>query len=382
MKIIFFANTDWYLYNFRLPLARAVRNQGGEVVFVSPYGVYGDRLLAEGFRWVAVPMYRRSFNPLRELKLIMMLTDLFKRERVTLTHHFTIKCVVYGTIAAELAGVRGCVNAITGMGYVFANDGAIAKLLKPLVKIALKIVLGANRSRLVLQNQDDVDLFISQRIATKERVRLIRSSGVNTQKFNPLRKRALTIEKSINSCCKVLLATRLLWDKGISEYVASSRIIKDSTSIQVDFLLAGRPDIGNPSSVPIQKIAEWDKTGLIKYLGHVERIDNLLSEVDIVVLPSYREGLPRILLEAAASGLPIVATDVPGCREIVQHNLNGLLISPRNPMALAEAILYLSENPDERIRMGKVGRMKAVSEFDERLVIHKTLNVYDELLAK
>lgn len=187
MKIVLFANTDWYLFNFRLPLAREIRRQGGEVVLISPPGDYGAKLQAEGFRWIAVPMHRRSLNPFRELILVWALISLFRKERPDLVHNFTIKCVIYGTIAAVPARIHGCVNAIPGMGYVFTSQTLLARVLRPVVKWVLKAILNSRCSRLILQNPDDVDALVSQGIISPERVRLIRGSGVDTSKFYPIR---------------------------------------------------------------------------------------------------------------------------------------------------------------------------------------------------
>jgi glycosyltransferase involved in cell wall biosynthesis len=380
VKILFFANTDWYLYNFRLALAKALREQGVEVVLISPPGKYGEKLHAEGFRWHALPMQRRSLNPFRALWIIFKLAHLYRCERPDLVHHFTIKCVLYGTIAAKIAGIRGCINAITGMGYVFSSKDTLARLLGPFVKSVLKLILGNRRSRLILQNPDDVAALVSQRIISPERVRLIRGSGVNTSRFMPCKKS--DCERG-GYVFKVLLSTRLLWDKGVMEYVEAARILQNSSAEQMEFLIAGSPDQGSPNSVSVGHIAEWENEGIIKHLGHVDRMAELLSEVDLIVLPTkYGEGVPRILIEAASAGLPIVATDVPGCREIVKHGVNGLLVPARNSNALAEAIRHIAENPSERSRMGAAGRKIAVNEFDEEIVIRDTFSVYRELLPE
>ena len=378
MRIIFFANTDWYLYNFRLSLAKELRRQGSEVILISPPGDYGARLLAEGFQWIPVSMLRRSLNPFRELFLIWTLISLFRKKHPDLVHNFTIKCVIYGTIASIIAKVHGCINAVTGMGFIFSNHSLLARLLRPGVKFVLRLALKSHRSRLILQNPDDVNALISQNIVNREQVRLIRGSGVDTSKFQ-LRDNVIRNENN-GVVFTVLLSTRLLWDKGVKEYIEAARIVQKGSSTPIEFWIAGSPDQGNPSSVPLLQVMTWQAEGTIKYLGHVEQMAELLSQVDLMVLPSYREGVPRILIEAAATGLPIVATDVPGCREIVRHKINGLLIPVKNSTALAEAINYFVRNPLEMIAMGKEGRKIAVEEFDEELVIRNTLSVYRELI--
>jgi glycosyltransferase involved in cell wall biosynthesis len=374
VKILFFANTEWYLFNFRLPLAKKLRKLGVDVVMVSPAGEYGQRLKAEGFRWIPVPMNRRSLNLFTEIRLIWTLLSVYRRERPDLVHHFTIKCVVYGSIAARLAKIPCRVNAVAGMGYVFANEGLLARLLRPFVKYLMKFALSGTSARLILQNPDDMNFFVESQLVLTDHVRLIRGSGVDTERFQPL------INNRHARSVRILLATRLLWDKGVGEYVEAARFLR-SKNRELTFLIAGVPDKGNPASVPEKEISRWQREGIIEHLGHVENIEKLLPTVDIMVLPTtYGEGVPRILIEAAACGLPIIATDVPGCREIVAPDVNGLLVGVKNPMALARAIQFLVERPHERVRMGEASRKKAVNEFDERIVINKTIDVYKEIL--
>ena len=374
MKVLLFANTDWYLYNFRLALAKAIRNTGHEVVCVSPPGNYGKHLESEGFRWINLRMNRRSLNPWSELQVLMALTSLYRHESPDIVHHFTIKCVIYGSIAARMTGVRARVNAVAGLGYVFANNGLYARMLRPPVRAILRLAVCGKRAKLILQNPDDVKEFLDYGLITTEQVRLIRSSGVNTKRFRP-------VDQQKSDGIRVLLATRLLWDKGIREYVEAARILKRKGK-SIDFLLAGAPDSGNPASVSENDVLKWREEGAVTPLGHVENMEHLLSMVDLVALPTYREGTPRILLEAAAMGLPIVATDVPGCREIVSHGENGLLVPPKDSVALAKAIKLLADDPDKRHQMGKAGREKVLAEFDESIVIEKTLGVYRELLPE
>jgi glycosyltransferase involved in cell wall biosynthesis len=374
LKILFFANTDWYLYNFRLALAKFLRAHDLEVVMLSPPGPYAKLLEGEGFRWIGVEMNRRSLNPHRELGLIRRLAAIYTAEQPDIVHHFTIKCVVYGSLIARWQGVPNRVNAVTGLGYVFADDGFRASLLRPLVRRLIKAALGGTGSRLILQNEDDVTAFIAEDLAEAADTHLIRGSGVDTRRFEP----AGPPRKGRGM--RVLLASRLLWDKGIREYLEAARILQ-SEQLDIEFLLAGTPDSGNPASVPPGQVTKWQQAGVVKYLGHVSDMPGLMKEVDLVVLPSYREGVPRSLLEAAACALPIVTTDVPGCREVVGHRENGLLVPPRDAQALAAAIRECYERPGERERMGRAGREKVLNEFDEHIVFTKTLDVYRELLT-
>jgi glycosyltransferase involved in cell wall biosynthesis len=373
MKAVLFANTDWYLYNFRRALALALRRAGYDVLLISPPGPYGDKLRALGLRWEPLPMERRSLNPLRELVLLWHLIRLLRRERPALVHGFTIKCAVYGSLAARLAGISARVNAVAGMGYVFTSSQMKARLLRPVVRGLLRLALGGRDARLILQNADDVELFRQAGLVDPKHIRLIRGSGVDCEQFAGVSRTA-----SGDGHMRVLLASRLLWDKGVAEYVAAIRQLRtENRAIQA--LLAGTPDPGNPAAVPESTIRGWVDEGLITWLGHVDDMVSLLGSVDVVVLPSYREGLPRTLVEAAACGLPLITTDVPGCREVVSDGIDGLLIPVGDSEALAKAIRQLQDAPESARALGDAARIKARTQFDERIVIERTMEVYAEL---
>lgn len=375
-KVVLFANTDWYLYNFRRSLALALRDAGYELLLVSPDGPYGARLRTLGLRWEPVPMDRRSLHPLREAGVLQHLVRLFRREKPDLVHGFTIKCAVYGSLAARLAGVPAQLNAVAGMGYVFTSGDAKARLLRPLVRALMAAALDGRNARLVLQNPDDVTLFKRARLVQPERIRLIPGSGVDCIRFAPGPDRAQDPRRPL----RVLLAARLLWDKGLAEFVEAARRLRQEDR-SIEFLLAGDPDPGNPAAVPEETVRGWVEQGLLQWLGHVDDMPALLASVDVAVLPSYREGLPKGLIEAAACGLPLVTTDVPGCREVVRHDVDGLLVPPRDGEALAAAIARLQSEPALARRLGKAARQRALAEFDERIVVGRTLDLYREVLA-
>jgi glycosyltransferase involved in cell wall biosynthesis len=376
MKFLLFANTDWYLYNFRRSLAQALREAGHEVLLVSPPGPYGALLQDLGFRWVAAPMHRRSLNPLRELALVLWLRRLIRREQVGLVHNFTIKCAVYASLAARSAG-RVRVNAVAGMGYVFTSNDLLARCLRPVVRGLLKLGLGGAGSRLVLQNPDDVALFERAGLVDAARVRLIPGSGVNCQRFSPA---LLAGQPDPAEVLRVVLPARLLWDKGLAEFVEAARLLR-AEGRKVQCLLAGDPDPGNPAAVPEATVRGWVEAGLVQWLGHVDDMPALLGSVHVVALPSYREGLPKGLIEAGGCGLPLITTNVPGCREVVSDGVDGLLVPARNARALADAIARLQDEPALRRRLGQAARAKALAQFDERLVIERTMAVYAELLG-
>lgn len=240
MKVILFANTEWYLFNFRLPLAKALRARGFEVLLISPPGDYGQRLQDAGFRWQPLPMDRRSLHPWHELRLLAHLVRLYRREQPAVVHHFTIKCVIYGGLAAALARVPARVNAVTGLGYVFLNPAPKARLLRPLVRWLMQCVVNNAGSRLILQNSEDLAAFQQAKLADTHHIRLIKGSGVDSRRFQPAVKPAPARGET-----RVLLAARQLRAAGLP----------------IRFLLAGAPDPGNPASIPAEQLTAWAGRG-------------------------------------------------------------------------------------------------------------------------
>lgn len=373
-RIVLFANTDWYLWNFRRSLALGLREAGFDVLLLSPPGRHGPRLRRLGLDWRAIPMDRRSLRPSNEGRVLLHLVRLFREERPHLIHGFTIKCAVYGSLAARLAGVPARVNAITGLGYVFTSSDLRARALRPWVRMMLKLALSGANARLILQNPDDAAMIEQYALADRCSVRLIPGSGVDCQRFKPRQ------DARQEGRTRVLFPSRLLWDKGAAEFIDAARILRQEGR-GIEFLVAGAPDPGNPAAVPERTINDWAKQGLVQWLGHVEDMPNLLASTDIAVLPSYREGLPKSLIEAAACGLALVTTDVPGCREVVSDGVDGLLVPARDSKRLAAAIARLHDDPKLARMLGSAARRKALRLFDERIVVDATIGVYEELLS-
>lgn len=368
-KVLMVANTAWYLYNFRLPLARHLRDIGYEVVFVSPEDAYAQRLTAERFKWVKLDMNRKSINPLRELVTLFHFCKIYRQERPSVCHHFTIKCVLYGTVAAKLTGIRSVVNAITGLGHAFLGQGWLHRMVRPFLRLAYRKILTARRVQVIFQNGDDFQEFKDHKMIIPDKTTIIRGSGVCLQRFTP---RPGPVDGQPSPL--ILLASRLIKEKGLLEYVEAARILK-SRGVSASFAIAGQIDPGNPSSVTEKELDGWRTEGAIDYLGHLDQIEEVLLQATIVVLPSYREGTPRILLEAAAMGIPIVATDVPGCREVVKNGFNGTLVPPRDARSLADAIGELLGDSVRLAEFGRNSRLHA-EEFAQEKVIDATVNVY------
>lgn len=371
MKVLLFANTDWYLYNFRLALAECLRASGHDVVLVSPPGGYAQKLIERGFRHIPFSFSRRGIVPTAELSVILRLYGLYRREKPDLAHHFTIKCVLYGSIAARLVGGLSVVNTIPGLGYVFLTGKLGPRVLRPLVKTLYRGALSG--THVVFQNPDDRSTFVNAGLVRRDFVHLIRGSGVDVDRFIPA-------ERKDERAVRVLFAGRLLVSKGLSEFVEAARLAKICNP-DLRFVVAGEPDLGNPSSVAYETVLKWQNSGLVDFIGHSNDMPRVISAADIAVLPSYGEGLPRFLLEAASCGLPLIASDVPGCREIVRHGVNGYLVAVRDPIRLALAILALAGDPELRRVMGAESRRIVCREFSLVEVLRQTREVYSHAVS-
>lgn len=372
-KILLVANTGWYLYNFRLPLLKALRARGAKVVLVSPWDQYVEKLQAEGFWWIDLDLVRKSTNPFLEIYTIFRLVLIYLVEKPDIVHHFTIKCVLYGTFAAKFSGVKNVVNAITGLGYIFINQSLKAKVIRLLTKPLYYFALNARRCKVIFQNLDDLSLLVREGLASPEKSILIRSSGVDSQKFK------LSLSELSVAEATVLLASRIVGDKGVYEYVEAAKWLR-AQGHQTKFKLAGALYPGNPTAITQEEIELWESQGIVKWLGHVDNIEEVIAEADVVVLPSHGgEGVPKILLEAAAMGKPLVATDVPGCRDVVDSGVNGYLVPPKEFKLLANAIDNLLGDGKLRQRMGRVGREKVLKSFNVIDVVNKTIDVYQQM---
>jgi len=372
MKILLFANTDWYLFNFRLKLAERLQADGHEILMLSPRGEYSLRLEEKGFRWQELSLSRRGLNPVVEAFTIWRLIRIYQKEQPDLVHHFTIKSVLYGSLAARLAGIRSVVNSITGLGYVFLPGGAFKTILRGLVRIFYRISMGC--AQVIFENEDDQDTFLRYGFIRPEDGYLIPGVGVDTDRFVP--------GPEPDGTPVALFASRLLWDKGVGEFVQAARLIQKQ-GIQARFALAGRTDPGNPASVSMTQIEAWRDEGVIEWWGWVEDMATLFQQANIVCLPSYyREGLPTVLSEAAACGRPIVTTDHPGCRDAVKDGETGVLVPVKDPVSLAAALGTLLGDAGLRQKMGNAGRLYATQNLSAGHIITRILEVYSRALVR
>jgi len=370
-KILYVANTSWFLYNFRLSLMQTMQSLGWEVVTVAPRDRFAEKLSDQGLRFVDLAMDRKGTSPVSDLRLLQRLQRLYRQEAPDLVHHFTIKPTVYGSLAARVARVKGVVNSITGMGYIFIHGGAILQIAKLLYKGALR-----PPAETIFENSQDRDYFLKNSLLRSDRAHLIYGTGVDMHFFA-----AAATADANPEIVTFLCLGRMLWDKGIGEFVQAAEEVKEQNPA-TRFVLLGGSDAGNPAAVPPAWLEARQARGQVEWIDHVDDVRPYLRQAQVVVLPSYREGFPKSLLEAAAMGKPLIATDVPGCCDIVAHGVNGLLVPARDPHQLAQAMLALAGNPALRVAMGQAGRARVKELFDETIVIRKTLGVYARALPQ
>ena len=366
--LVYVITEDWFFASHFLDRAIAAKNSGYKVSVVTRCRETAQQLDTHGLFFENIEFSRRGLNPIGELATVTRLRAILRRINPDIVHNIALKPVVLGSLAARLAGVRNVVNAPVGMGYVFTSHESKARILRPLVKRLIRYVLSRPNSKVIIENSDDYNNLISGRFAKRESISLVKGAGVDTAKFS------YTVE-SVEPV-KVIMVARLLRDKGIQEFIDAAEIVKQSNS-SVKFLLVGDVDDGNPTSLNTKQLVELKNSQNVEWLGARLDIAELLAASHIACLPSYREGLPKSLIEAASVGRAIVATDVPGCREVVTHLINGLLVPPRDSKALAAALLVLVNDHELRSKMGRENRSKAEREFANEIIIRQTQNVYD-----
>ena len=384
-KVLLVANTSWYLHNFRLPLLQDLRDAGYQVEAVAPYDSYTPLLQAEGFTVHPWLVARRSINPLLEAHALVDLLRIVQREQPALVHHFTIKACLYGTIAAKFAHVPRVINAVTGLGHVFLGTRKRTRLMRRALKPVYRAVFSARRATVVFQNAADQEKLINLGITVGARTQLIRGSGVDIAHFDPaallpgLADGQVSPPGEFHSPLRVLFPSRLINEKGVRELLQACRALW-ARGVSLELLVAGALDDGNRSSLTPAELAELRAEPRIRCLGHVSDMRGLYASSDLVVLPSWREGLSRALIEAAAMERPIITTDVPGCRDVIDHGRSGLLVPVKDADALRLAIGLLLEQPDLARQFGLAARRKVMQEFAVSLVNERTLATYKRLV--
>lgn len=372
--LLYFVTEDWFFCSHFIERAVAAQQAGYKVSVLTRVRDHGNRIRAAGLSLIPIEIERKGLNPLQEFLTIMQVAGIYRRERPQLVHHFALKPIIYGTLAARLTAIKHCVNAPVGMGFIFSSSSRLARLIRPAMWLTLRALLNPSGSRVVFENADDLAETVKSGLVRPQTAVLIRGAGVDITRFQP--------RPEPDGIPKVVLVARMIWEKGISEFVEAARRLHDR-KIAARFLLVGAPDLGNPAAIPPAQLQAWHREKVVEWLGHRSDVAEILAGSHIACLPSYyREGLPKSLIEALAAGRPIVTTDAPGCREAVRHGDNGFLVPNRDPEALAEALATLIQNPSLRQRMGASGRRRAETEFASSLVCEATLGLYHDLLAE
>jgi glycosyltransferase involved in cell wall biosynthesis len=372
VRVLFVDNDVNSFYSYRIEMARAARDSGFDVHVACPPGQAAEILLKEGFTFHPIPMTRSGLKPWKEVGTIAALFKLYRKLRPDLVHHLRLKPVLYGGLAAYGARVPAVVGLLTGLGYVFIAETRKAAIIRRMVTLSCKVAFRRGNQRVIFQNPDDRFVFVENQILPAHKTVLIKGSGVDVKTYVP------TPEPK--GVPVVVLAARMLRDKGVVEFVDAARSLRKAGVI-ARFVLVGETDPGNPTAIKIEQLRYWADSGDIEWWGLRSNMQDVLVQSHVVCLPSLREGVPKVLIEAAACGRAIVTTDAPGCREIVRNGENGLLVPVRDSKALAEALRLLIENVELRASMGQKGREIAVEEFSVQRVVDETLGVYRELLA-
>lgn len=370
-RICYLETQDRAFLSHRIHLGNAALAAGIEVHVIAPPGDAATELRAAGFEVHQIGMKRSGTNPWSEFGAVRQLVDLYRRIQPDLAHHVALKSVLYGSAAARLLRLPA-VGSVTGLGYVFIAGGPRRTLLRHGVSTMLRVALRSPRIHVIFQNPDDRALFIDRKMVLESRTSLITGSGVDTELFSHV--------PELSTVPRVLVATRMLKDKGIVELVGAARLLREQ-GVRFEMILAGGSDPENPVSIDAGQLKAWNDEGIVRWLGPSRDIARLLRETHIACLPSYREGLPLFLAEAASAGRPAVTTDVPGCRSVVQHGRTGLLVPARSAPALADALRQLIGDPALRLRMGNAARELALEKFAKERVIEATMRVYASLLA-
>jgi glycosyltransferase involved in cell wall biosynthesis len=373
--LLFVVTEDWYFVSHRLPIARAALAAGYEVFVATRLGDKADAIVREGFMAIGLKHMRRSGrNPFRELASIAELLTLYRSYRPSIVHHVAMKPVLYGSIAARLAGVAAIVNNVAGLGFVFSSKAVYAQTLRRLIAPLLRYALRQQQALTIVQNKDDARVLADDIGVAPEKMRLVKGSGVDLAQFAQIRRES--------SPPIVLLASRMIKEKGVEDFVRAAAQLRNK-KVAARFVLAGAPDPGNPHSISEAVLRQYHDDGLVEWWGHRDNIPEIIREAAIVCLPTtYGEGIPKTLIEAAAGECPIVTYDVPGCREIVTDGVNGMLVPAGDVGRLAEAIAQLLADPEQRRRMGAQGRKLVQAEFSQEIVVAQTLAIYSELLAQ
>lgn len=366
-RVLYVVNVDWFFVSHRLPLAISLLKKGAEVHLACKFTTYQDYFEELGIIPHELDLSRSGIEVLSEIKAFHSIYQTLKAIKPDLVHLVTIKPAIYGGIAARILGVEKVVVSISGLGYVFIDQSPKVKIIRKLAVVFYRLGLSSRKVRVIFQNTTDRERFLENKIIEKSQAILIRGSGVDLHD--------LSFKAESDGVPVVMFVARLLKDKGILEFIESARIVKSGGSV-ARFVLVGTPDSENPNSISLQELKIWVNSGLVEHWGHSNDISDTIAKSNLIVLPSYREGLPKSLLEAAACGRAVITSDVPGCRDAIVPGKTGILVASKNAIALADAINHLLGDASLRRQYGTAGRELAEKCFDIKDVVAKHLALY------
>lgn len=402
-KLLYFIGVDWFFYSHFLDRALAAKRAGYQVVVLTSVTREDDLLAKQGIKLISIPFARRSIHPKRFLRNLRDVVRVLRAEKPDIVHQIALKPILIGSLAARWLGIKRVINAVVGLGFAFSSDTWPARVAKWFVSLMFHLVLDKRHAKTVFENADDRAYFLEQGWVREGGAVLIRGAGVDIQRFKPRQPIvrggtgfAAATDIAAEANCRnipqaesepqlpiVMLLSRMLWDKGISEFVEAARLLRQRHGNQyARFVLVGDPDDDNRGAIGREQLHSWQQEGVVQWWGFKPDVENMLVQATISCLPSYREGLPKSLLESLAMGLPCIATDVPGCREAVIDGVNGILVPARDSTALANAIDHLLQNPALREQYGKASRRLAVEQFSCEIVNQETLALYDQVLKE
>lgn len=370
-KILYFVTEDWYFCSHRLVLAKAALREGFEVGVLTRVAQHGDAIRDAGILLLPLNIKRGGVNPLYEINTLWQVWKAYRQYRPDIVHHVAVKPVLYGTLVALLFPSLRVVNLMAGLGAIFSSERKKAVLLRPLIKGVFHFLFRRKNTLVTVQNHEDFDLLSRQLGIPTSKLKLVKGSGVDIRRFQAT--------EEPDGIVNIALVSRLLWDKGGGEYVAAVKHLKQK-GLLFNAFLVGKPDPENMASIDAGQIQQWNAEGYVQCVGHIDDIAEFWRKMHVAVLPSYREGLPKSLLEAAACGRALITTNTSGCKEIVDDGVNGILVPVKEVTELAEAMEFLILNKALRQKMGAAARHKVEQAFSDRIIVAQTLDIYQEML--
>lgn len=371
-SILFFVSEDWYFCSHRIELAKAAIKNGYSVSIITRVNNHREEIIREGIKLIDMNIERGNLNVFSDIKVLFRLIKIVRKEKPNLIHNVAMKPVIYGSIASFFVKNIKIVNALGGLGFIFSSKSLKAMVLKPIIKRVFKLILNRKDSFLIVQNKDDLNFFIEGSYLGFNHISLIRGAGVDSSLYK--------IQPEPDGKIVATLLARMLIDKGVHEFIEAANILKER-SRDIKLVLVGDPDPINPASIKIEFLRALNQTGVVEWKGFEKDISGVWKKSHISVLPSYREGLPKSLLESFACGRPIITTNVPGCREIVTDGVNGLLVPVKDSLALANAIEKLALDSSLRLKFGLEGRKLIDQELSSDKIHQTTLELYRKILS-